>query len=186
MLRFFLATLAVVLLAGCSGITVSQDYAPATSFDALNTFAWASPMQPTTGDPRIDNPLRDARTREAVARQLLAKGYIESSDGQPTFTVRYQYVLRRKLESDGGGGRIGFGVGTYGRGGGIAVGTGNSVREYEEASLVIDLLDPATGELLWRGTGNQRYREYKDPEKTSRDINLLVEKILEQFPPDSQ
>ncbi len=181
--RFFLAILLTAMAAGCSGITVSQDYAPATSFDALDTFAWASPKQPTTGDPRIDNPLRDTRTRDAVVRQLMAKGFMAATDGQPTFAIRYQYVLRRKLESGGGGSRIGFGVGTYGRGGGIAVGTGNSVREYEEVSLVIDLLDPATDELLWRGSGSQRYREYKDPEKDNRDINLLVEKILNQFPP---
>jgi hypothetical protein len=59
------------------------------------------------------------------------------------------------------------------------------VREYDEGSLTIDLVDADSAALLWRGTGTQRFREYKDPEKASRDINTLVEKILAQFPPRS-
>jgi hypothetical protein len=88
-----------------------------------------------------------------------------------------------KLESGGSSGGVGFGIGSYGRHGGIAIGTGNQVREYDEGSLTIDLVDADSAALLWRGTGTQRFREYKDPEKASRDINTLVEKIIAQFPP---
>ncbi|MBC2742825.1 MAG: DUF4136 domain-containing protein [Desulfosarcina sp.] len=76
-----------------------------------------------------------------------------------------------------------YGIGSSGRHGGIAIGTGNSVREYDEGSLVIDLVDTASDALLWRGTGTQRFTEYDDPAKTTGDINALVEKILAQFPP---
>ena len=172
---------ATILLAGCSGVQVNQDYDPATDFNAMTAYGWATATQEKTGDLRIDNPLRDARIRAAVERRLQEQGYVKTTKKDPTFLVRYQYVLRQKIDSDGSG--IGFGIGSYGRHGGIAIGTGNSIREYDEGALVIDFVDAASETLLWRGTGIQRFREYDDPQKTSRDIDTLVEKILSQFPP---
>ena len=179
-LAVFAATL---VIGGCSGVQVNQDYDPATNFKSMQAYRWESETQEKTGDLRIDNPLRDTRIRAAVARQLSDKGFVQTEDGNATFLVRYQYTLRQKIESDGAGGGIGFGVGSYGRHGGIAIGTGNNIREYDEGTLTIDFVDAASQTLLWRGTGTQRYREFNDPEKTSRDINTLVEKILAQFPP---
>lgn len=173
----------LTMAVGCSGIRVSQDYEPSTDFSALQSYGWKSQTQKKTGDPRIDNPLRDTRIRTAIERILGNKGFVPSGDDLPTFLVRYQTILRRKIESSGSTGSVGFGIGSYGRHGGIAVGTGNEIREVEEGSLIIDFLDPASNTLLWRGTGNQRYREYTVPEKAARDINVLVEKIFEQFPP---
>jgi hypothetical protein len=172
---------AIILLTGCSGIQVNQDYDPATDFKSMTDYDWAEATQEKTGDLRIDNPLRDARIRAAVERHLQEKGYLKTSDQTPTFLVRYRYVLRQRVESDNSG--VGFGIGSYGRHGGIAIGTGNSIREYDQGSLVIDFLDPTSNTLLWRGNGNQRFREYDDPEKTSRDIDTLVDEILSQFPP---
>jgi hypothetical protein len=173
----------VLLYIGCSGIRVSQDYDPSTDFDALKTYQWKSKSQDTTGDPRIDNPLRDERIRNAIELVLEGKGFDLAQDSTPSFHIAYQAILRRRIESSGTTGTVGFGVGTYGRRGGVAIGTGTEVREVEEGSLIIDVMDPESGALLWRGTGNQRYREYTDPQKASRDINALVGKILEQFPP---
>jgi len=177
---FFIVTLC---FAACSGIQVSQDYAPSADFSALNSYQWKSKTQEKTGDPRLDNPLRDTRIRDAVTRVFEGKGFDLAENETPSFHVAYQNVLRRKIESSGSSGSVGFGVGSYGRRGGVAIGTGTEVREVEEGSLIIDVLNPESGELLWRGTGSQRYREYTDPEKTISDINALVNKILDQFPP---
>lgn len=184
MRKIWLAVLATLLvLGGCSGVQVNQDYDQATDFKSMQAFRWESETQEKTGDLRIDNPLRDTRIRAAVARQLSDKGFVLAADGKATFLVRYQYTLRQKIESDGAAGGIGFGVGSYGRHGGVAIGTGNNIREYDEGTLTIDFVDTASQTLLWRGTGTQRFREYKDPEKTTSDINTLVEMILAQFPP---
>jgi hypothetical protein len=178
---------AILAVAGCAGIQVSQDYDPATKFDALHTFRWMSPTQKKTGDPRIDNPLRDARIRAAVARVLQEKGYMKATAQRPSFLVRYQYRLNRRIEADGSAGGIGFGfgIGSYGRHGGIAIGTGsgNRIGEYDQALLVIDFIAPASNTLIWRGSGSRRYREYDDPAKATAAVNALVEKILAQFPP---
>lgn len=174
----------LAIFSGCSGVQVNQDYDPATSFTSMSTYDWATATQEKTGDPRIDNPLRDTRIRTAVERQLQDKGYVKATGDPPTFLVRYQYVLRQKIESDGSG--IGFGVGSYGRHGGIAIGTGNSIREYEEGALVIDFADPQSESLIWRGTGNQRFKMYDDPQKAKQEIDMLVEKIMAQFPPTTQ
>lgn len=172
-----------VLLAGCSGIRVHQDYEPASDFLSLTSFDWARQTQEKTGDPRIDNPLRDTRIRGAVERLLEEKGLEKRTDGSPAFWVRYTYVLRRKIESDGTSGSVGFGVGSRGRHGGIAIGTGANVRDFDEEVLTLDFVgqDPET--LIWRGVGAQRFTEYKAPDKTIGAINALVEKILAQFPP---
>ncbi len=180
---WFAVCAATLVLGGCSGVQVNQDYDPATDFSSMQAYRWESETQDKTGDLRIDNPLRDTRIRAAVERQLAGKGFVKSEDGTSAFLVRYQYTLRQKIESDGAGGGIGFGIGSFGRHGGVAIGTGNNLREYDEGTLTIDFVDAASQILLWRGTGTQRFREYKDPEKASRDINTLVEKILAQFPP---
>ncbi len=121
---WFAVFAATLVLGGCSGVQVNQDYDPATDFSSLQAYRWESETQEKTGDLRIDNPLRDSRIRTAVARQLSDKGFVQSADGEATFLVRYQYTLRQKIESDGAGGGIGFGIGSYGRHGGVAIGTG--------------------------------------------------------------
>lgn len=174
---------AALMLIGCAGIRVSQDYDPATHFGPITTYNWQSPTQEKTGDWRIDNPLQDARIRAAVDRLLAEKGVNRSTDATPAVLVRYRYVLRPKLESDGAGSGIGFGIGSYGRHGGVAFGTGGGVRQYDEASLIIDLIDPETDALIWRGSGTQRHTEHDDPVKATTAIDRLVERILAQFPP---
>lgn len=181
---FIVATAA--LLAGCSGIRVHQDYDPGSDFSALSTYQWASEPRGKIGDPRLDNPLRDARIRTAIERVLHAKGHDLSRGGTDGFRVRYQYTLRRKLESGGASGGIGFGVGSFGRRGGIALGTGDTLHEYDEETLSIDFVKEDSDSLLWRGTGSQRLVEYDDPAKSTKAVNTLVEKILDQFPPPKE
>lgn len=181
---WFTLIVAILAVMGCSGIQVGQDYDPATPMDTLGNFRWSTDAQAKTGDPRIDNPLRDTRIRTAVERVLTEKGFTRSTGDAPTFVIRYQYVLRQRVESSGTSSGIGFGIGRYGRHGGIAIGTGDTIRQYDEGMLVVDFLVPDSDQLLWRGTGTQRFRQYDDPTKTSRDINRLVEAVLKQFPPD--
>ena len=109
-----------------------------------------------------------------IQGRLEEKGFVFKPDQAADFLVRYQYTLRQRIDSAGSNSGIGFGIGSYGRGGGIAIGTGNNVREVDEGTLVIDLVSAGSDALLWRGSGTQRFQEYDDPNKASQDINTLV------------
>ena len=106
-------------------------------------------------------------------------------DHTPDVRVRYQYTLRQRIDSAGTGSSIGFGIGSYGSHGGIAIGTGNNLREIDEGTLAIDLVSTESDALLWRGSGTQRFEEYDNPDKATKDINRLVETIMNQFPPSN-
>ena len=180
----FVLLLGVSTIVACSYVRVSQDYDLAKPLPVLKSYRWLSAEQTATGDVRVDNPLLNERIRRAIDRVLQEKGYQPEQADVADFRVNYQFSIRQKIRSDDVGGTVGFGVGTYGRHGGVAIGTGHHVSQYDEGLLVIDLTD-SQGNLLWRGQGTRYLPTHPKPEKTEKIYNELVEKILAQFPPEN-
>ncbi|MFH1980424.1 MAG: DUF4136 domain-containing protein [Pseudomonadota bacterium] len=175
--------LAMTVFLGCSTVQVSQDYKETTDFSAITTFAWASAVQEKTGDVRVDSPLMDARIRAAVEMGLAGKGLRDASTGDVDVQVLYQYQIRQQIHSTGTRGSVGVGYGTGGSGGGVMLGTGADVRSYDEGLLIIDLIRPSDGTLLWRGNATFIVPEHPTPEASTALINEAVDKTLAQFPP---
>jgi Domain of unknown function (DUF4136) len=180
---WFVILTMVFIFWGCSTLKVSQDYDIKAKFSGLKTYVWQSETHKKTGDVRVDNPLLHSRIRSAVDFFLLSKGYRIVSKGTPDFYVNYQYSIRTKVDSNNLDGGVGFGIGTYGRHGGIGISTGGSVSTYDEGMLVIDILASGSKDLIWRGTATRRISQHSNPEKTTKNVNEAVEKILAQFPP---
>jgi hypothetical protein len=180
----FLVIFTVVF--GCSSIKVSQDYDLSTSFTGLKTYDWQSETQKKTNDALLDNPLLDARIRSAVDRVLKEMGYQKVSHDTPDFFVAYQHTVQRRIGTDNVRTGVGFGFGSSGRYGGIGVGTGAEITEYDEGILVIDVIHADNNDLMWRGIGTRRVSQHSDPEKRTKHINETVAKILTQFPPQAK
>jgi hypothetical protein len=51
---------------------------------------------------------------------------------------------------------------------------------YSEGTLVIDLRDPSTHPLVWRGIASE---EKNDPNKIAGKLDDMVRKTLEKYPP---
>lgn len=173
----------VLSLFGCATIKVGQDYDPSFDFTRTRSYAWLSPVQPQSNDPRADNPLLDGRIRAAIDAGLAAKGFQIAVSDLPDLHVRYLYSVDRRLETDDFNTGFGFGFGSSGPHTGIGFGTGYGIREVDEGLLVIDLLDAATGKLLWRGTGVNRLHDQPDPARAAQAANETVARILSQFQP---
>ncbi len=178
-------SLVAVALAGCPPrVTVTTDHDPGANFGALHTYAWRAGPQQGTGDPRIDSTLLDARVRGAVNRVLASKGYTQDTAGtRPDFLVGYHAVVRQKTSVQTINTWYGYGPGPGW--GGMGGWPQTYVREYDEGTLLIDIIDPATMKLLWRGSGTAIVVPGLSPEEREKRINSAVDQILADFPPRS-
>jgi len=178
LLRTLVALLVALALAGCSRITVTADHDPSANFGALHTYAWRPGPQQGVGDPRFDSALIDKRVRAAVDRVLASKGYRAAAPGNTAdFLVGYHAVVRQKTSAQTINQMYGYRV--------VALpgGPGAHAHDYDQGTLLIDVIDPTTLQLLWRGSGTGVVDPQANPEKREQRINDAVERILADFPP---
>ena len=177
--RRLTAAVLVAFSLACASTRVTHDYDVNADFSSYATFAWMPQPQEMRGDARIDNPLIAERVRSAIERTLTSRGYRLTSETTPDFFVGYFLSLEQKLDVytiD----RY-YGAGPYRRWG--AGGFETHVNQYEEGTLVIDIVDAEAGRLVWRGSGSRRISKSPTPQKTTERVNEVVEAILARFPP---
>jgi len=186
-MRWLMVWTATLLLCACSSVRVSQDYRPGTDFSHLKTYRWQPVAHDIRGDEPMDDPLRDERIRNAVERNLTSLGFREVTAAKPDFFIDFQYSVYRVMESDDVRGKVGIGTwgGANGTYGGIGVGTGRGLYTREDGVLHIDVIDPESGRILWRGKGTHQVEQHWKPETKIKKIDELVGGMLAQFPPDS-
>ena len=185
------ALLILSLLAGCAIIpNVEADYDRSANFMTYQTFNWyPTEVPPGTAEPG-DTPystLLDKRIKEAIASELVKEG-INPSTTNPGLLVAYDIsVETAQAPANNYVFPPGFGYGysywygyryNYGYAGVPAF---RSIREYRVGTLVIDLIDRNTNQLVWRGWSEA----VVDPAGPieSRQINKIVASIMSQFPP---
>lgn len=179
------ASFLAVLLAGCGGIPVAQDYDQAVDFTRYRSYAWQGESAATTGDPRLDNPLTHERLHAAIEQELAGHGYTKAAPGTSAdFFVAYQLSVRQR--SDYSGSSVSIGGGVFRSGGAYGIGVGIPVdgpREYDEGMLVINLIDATSKRMFWRGSSTRRITELKTPDERTAVIQETVRAILAQYPP---
>ncbi len=185
--RLVLVPAAVLALAasGCVGFAVNSDFDPHADFSGYRSWYWLPPSP--TGDPRIDNDLVAGRIRRAVERSLAARGYAKTSTGEGSFGVGYHGFIQAKVDIQTIDRYYGYGPGwgRYGAGyGGVA--TETYVDQYDEGTLIIDIVDRSSQKLVWRGSTSARIRESDTPAERDERTQAAVDAILAEFPPQEK
>ena len=167
-----------VLLAGCAPrIYVEQD--SQANLSQLRSFAWLEPEhEKEVENPILDSGLLGKRTRRAVIATLTGYGYQEVDAEEADFHVTYHVSSQERYYNRGP--RFGFGVSTGGYYGGssVRVGTTYYSHNYEEGSLIIDIIERDSGELVWRGWQNKNvYQEAYSEAAVLESVKLILEKF---------
>jgi hypothetical protein len=185
--RTLRATIAIlVALLGLSGCAtrVRSDFDREVVFSHYKTFDWIAPpvraseegLRSDPEGPFARNSLLDKRLRAAVNSNLRARGFQYVEGGESNFRLNYHVTFKDKLV--GSGSDFGY-TGRYHRGA-FSSGFNWSVRQYQEGTIIIDIIDRAKDQLVWRGWVVNRNR---DGNYDEAEINRAVNQILMRFPP---
>ncbi len=176
-----LAALLVTALCACSTLRVSSDYDPAFDFSGFRTWNWLTGPQAGTVDPRLPSGLVEERIRAALEKHLAALGFERSATGTPDFRVGYHAAVEDKVDVQTINRAYGYGPG-WGAGRGLMT-SDTYVRQYEQGTLIVDIVDPRTKRLVWRGSAQAEVYSYATPEQREARIDDAVGQILERFRP---
>lgn len=168
----------IAMISSCASLKVTHDYDKAVNFSQYKTF-----MIDTFRLNQSISQLNQVRTVNAVKAELTKKGMTESAT--PDALVHISVILKDQQSITSNTNYYGYGgfYRPYGWGGGMgATGyTTYNVQNYKDGSLIIDIVDAKTKNLMWEGIGNKELdKQLKDPEK---QIPEVVASILENYPP---
>jgi Domain of unknown function (DUF4136) len=169
----------LLMLSTVSAQQVRTDFDHQANFSQYKTYSWQE-IKPA-------DSLWDARIKRAVDAQLAAKGWTQVDSGGDVAIVAIKTSqTQRSLQTfyDGFGGGWGwrrFGGGGFG-GGGFGEST-TTEDDYKEGTLIIDMYDAKTKQLIWRSSAEDVLSN--KAEKNEKNLEKGVEKMLKKFPPDS-
>ena len=178
----------LLVLAVVAGPSIAQkitiDYAHDFDFEPVKTFTYVE-----TKDSNVGNDLTDNRLRDAIIREL-TEGGAKQVDSNPDLYLTYHVTTKDNTVFNttsygyggygpgwGGYGRYGYGYGYgYGMGG---MDSTTRAYTYTDGTLIIDAYDPATKQLVWRGTGTVTIKS--KPEKQAKQVDKILKKMGDKW-----
>jgi hypothetical protein len=164
-----LLTLAGLLfLSACASYQATYDYDPDYNFSTLKTYDWISNPTVTAQAELVEKHLR-----KAVDSKLGEMGYTHATQ-DADFLIALHLGRQNKTELT----PIGYSYGGwYG---------GVNVYQYEEGTLVFDLVDQKDKNLFYRGVVRAEIKNNITFEERQQRIKKAVDKIFQYFPPDKK
>ena len=187
-----LVALAMVLSSGCAAykMNANAQYHESTDFSGLRDYSWvANQKDDGSADPRINFKFVEPRLRTAVEEELDSKGYAKASNN-PDFMLSFyvsrqdrQRVNRDTETGDGPGAGLKY-MDPALEGGWTYSGSETYVHEFSVGTLILDVMDTKSKQLVWRGTAQAQFNPEISFEQKEKKIDQVVQKLLAQFPPE--
>ncbi len=156
---------ATVLLTGVAWASITTDYDHHVNFSDYKTYSW--------GRLKTPDSMWDQRVKNAVDSQLVANGWTQVPSGGD---VIVEAIAIAHLERQGN--VTWNGMGPWGGG---AFGTATATPStYPVGSLVIQMFDAKSNNLIWRGMSSDTLSEKS--KKDTKQLDKDVEKMFKHFP----
>jgi len=175
---YVFASIFIMMMFGCSSVTVKNDYDPEYNFRDFKTYRWATNSEVNPDDELQKNPLIYKRLQSSIDKVLAGKGMTLAEEGEPVDLVIVTHAgvkERMRIHQMGYHGWYDPWWGPYG-------GT-THVSYYDETTLVVDLVSWKTKELAWRGTATGIFGKNLSREKQQAQLDEIAQKIFADYPP---
>jgi Domain of unknown function (DUF4136) len=168
--KLFSSALVVALLLVTAGTLTAQDvrynFMPRTDFSKYRTYKWVN-----IGGAHPDQ-IMDAEIKQSVDSQLASKGMTKTDSDKADLYIGYQTAVDQEIQWDAWGTRaFGSGMGSW-TSSPINVGT-----------LVLDMYDPGTKQLVWTGRATKKIDPSSNHEKNMKNLDKAMAKLLKNYPP---
>ena len=162
---------ALMICAVAMAQDVKYNSMPGTNFSKYHTYKWIS----IEGGAH-PNQIMDAQIKQAVDAQLATKGLTKTDDEKADLYVGYQIAVdqEKQWNAYGMGGRWGGGMATAQQST-ISIG-----------SLVLDMYEPGTKQLVWTGTATKTIDPSSNQEKNQKNLDKAMAKLLKNYPPPAK
>jgi Domain of unknown function (DUF4136) len=165
-------------------IAVAQDVK--TDFDKAYNFAgpktYAIKIGTTWG-----NDLSQRRVLTEIDEAITGKGWKKVNEGQADIQVVLHGAteVKRTANTFYSGDMGGYGYGYRGFGGGMGMGSSTTtVSEYKVGTLVVDMFDAKSKNLVFRGIAEDEISDKAD--KNAKKLDKASAKLFKDFPPGSK
>ncbi len=179
--------IATLLPATALAQRVTYDFGTA-DLSGLKTFAFKeSPVENATEKTTAyDSPLVEERTQAAIAAQLQARG-LRRVDEHPDMYVTTERTFKTEYEvyaspGFGYGYGYGWGYGPYYTGWGPWGGGSYYTEERIMGTLIVDLQNAQTGQLIWRGMAERHVHPMGSASHRTKRVNDEVTKMFRKLP----
>ncbi len=197
---------AAVLLAGCSQRIYFDTSVDANFKSYKKTFAFLPPVD-SIKSALFDHGLMNENIRVAILTEMKKRSYMADTLA-PELLVKFHIMVEQKENivnnstfSYGGMGMGGMGMGgmgmgygmggmMYGMGMGYGMGyynypsqiyMGNDIQkvDYEQGTVVVDVIERSTGKLVWRGWS---IGDLQNPMQYTNELPNLIYRIFRHYP----
>jgi hypothetical protein len=162
--------LALLACAATRAQDVRYNFMPGTDFSKYHTYKWVS----IEGGAH-PNQIVDAEIKQAVDSQLATKGLTKTDSDKADLYIGYQVAVDQQKQWN-----------AYGMGGGLRWGGGMATASsstIDIGTIVIDMYDPGTKQLVWTGHATKTLDPSSNQEKNQKNLDKSMAKLLKNYPP---
>ena len=162
----------ILLLAACT-LTRAQDVStnamPGVDFSKYHTYKWV-----TIEGATYPNQIVDVQIKQSIDSQLASKGLTKTDGDKADLLVGYQASISTEKQGNA------YGTGGFRWGGGMASAQQSTIAT---GTLVLDMYDPATKQLVWTGRASKTLDPGANQDKKQKNLDNAMKKLLKNFPP---
>jgi hypothetical protein len=176
--RTLLPLLAVVAAIATGGALLSAEtnsyFDKSYDFKPLRTYDFKTQHR-LSSDPIANNRIWADEIRNEIAGKLRATGFQEAPNGKADFLVAYYLGLKERYTST----ILGYGFPGRGRRFGWGWGGADIWNiPYTESTLIVDIIDGQTNQLIWRGYDTNTLDMKRPDKRLDKAVDTLVKRFL--------
>jgi hypothetical protein len=171
-LTTIIAAAGLSLAGACATMNVHSYAERGTNLRQYRTYRWGPADTWSTGDPRLDNNrFFDERIRGQVEKELARRGFEKAGDDPADLLVHYHASVSQEIDIRQLDPPSSYGA-EY-----------DPPFVYDKGTLFVDLVDPVTDRVIWRGWAEGSLERVVDNQAWMESrIDETVAKILGRLP----